>query len=141
VGCRKLDRVAHLGKAGRIVKAQRGKTKKARAPKPKARRRPVPKPARGRRLPADPRPKALVRYGAVTGHVFHDASSGTVFLLTSDHRRKIADLMIVGRYTSPRHEPGTEMVMYRAFIDDVEFVGRASGLVLVLRPFTGGGFH
>lgn len=123
------------------MKAQRGKAKKIRAPKPKARRRPVPRPARGRRLPADPRPKALVRYGAVAGHVFHDPSSGKVFLLTSDHRRKVADLRIVGRYTSPRHEPGTEMVMYRALIDGVEFVGRASGLVLVLRPFTGGGFH
>jgi hypothetical protein len=92
-------------------------------------------------LPADPRPKALVKYGAVTGHVFHDSSSGNVFLLTSDHKRKIADLMIVRRYTSPRHEAGTEMVMYRAFIGDVEFVGRASGLVLTLRPFAGGGFR
>jgi hypothetical protein len=92
-------------------------------------------------LPADPRVKALVRYGAVAGHVFYDPSTEAVFLMTSDHRRKIADLAIVGRYVSPRHEPGTEMVMYRALIDGVEFVGRASGLVLVLRPFTGGGFH
>lgn len=61
--------------------------------------------------------------------------------MTSDHRRKIAELTIIQRYTSPRHEPGTEMVMYRAVIDGVEFVGRSSGLVLVLRPDMRGGFH
>jgi hypothetical protein len=82
----------------------------------------------------------MARYGALTGHVFHD-DRGHVFLMTSDHRKKIADLTIVSRYTSPRHEPGTEMIMYRAFIDGVEFVGRASGLVLTLRPFVGGGFR
>lgn len=122
------------------MKTKRGK-KKSRQASPKVRRRPVPRPARGPRLPADPRPKALIRYGAVTGHVFYDPANRDTFLLTSDHRRKIANLTIVGRYTSPRHEPGTEMVMYRALIDGVEFVGRASGLVLTLRPFTGGGFH
>jgi hypothetical protein len=107
----------------------------------KARRRPAPKPPRGKRLPADPRPKALVHYGAVTGHVFHDSFTGNVFLMTSDHRKKIADLTIVRRYVSPRHEKGVEMVMYRALLGDVPFVGRASGLVLVLRPDVPGGFH
>lgn len=120
-------------------KSQRRKSREP--PTKKRRRRHVPKPPRARRLPADPRPKALLHYGAVTGHVFHEPSTGSTFLLTSDHRRKVADLMIVGRYVSPRHEPGTEMVMYRAFIEGVEFVGRASGLVLTLRPFVGGGFH
>ena len=93
------------------------------------------------RLPADPRPKALVRYGAVTGHVFHDPSTRQVVLTTSDRRHIITPLEIVSRYTSPRHEAGTEMVMYRGFIDGVEFVGRSSGLVLVLRPRGPGGFH
>jgi hypothetical protein len=116
--------------------------KKKRASRPdRQRRKPVPKAPRGPRLPADPRPKALVRFGAVTGHVFHDPSSGDVMLMTSDHRRKVADLFVVTRYVSPRHEPGTEMVMYRAVIDGVDFVGRSSGLVLTLRPFVGGGFH
>jgi len=122
---------------------QKPKPKSRQKPKlvAKPRRRPVPKVSRRSRLPADPRPKALVRYGAVSGHVFHDPSSGAVFLMTSDHRRKIADLTIIRRYVSPRHEQGTEMVMYRTLIHGVEFVGRASGLVLTLRPFVGGGFH
>jgi len=122
------------------------KTAKRRAPpgRPKAaaRRHPVPKPGRTPRLPADPRPKALAKQGgAVTGHVFHDPETGEVMLMTSDHRKEIAKLAIVRRYQSPRHEQGTEMVMYRAVIDGVDFVGRSSGLVLVLRPFWGGGFH
>jgi len=61
--------------------------------------------------------------------------------MTSDRRRLITPLEIVRRYTSPRHESGTEMVMYRGFIDGVEFVGRSSGLVLVMRPRGPGGFH
>ena len=77
----------------------------------------------------------------MTGHVFHDPETREVVLLTSDHRKEIAKLDIVARYQSPRHERGTEMVMYKAVIDDVDFVGRSSGLVLVLRPFWGGGFH
>lgn len=91
-------------------------------------------------LPADPRPKALVRYEAVTGYVFHN-DRGRVFLMTSDRKRHITDLEIVKRYVSPRHEPGTEMIMYRGFVHGVEFVGRSSGLVLTLRPRQPGGFH
>ena len=93
------------------------------------------------RLPADPRPKALAQFEAVTGYIFRDHKTGTVYLLTSDRRKVIAELQPVTKYESPRHEHGTTMIMYRAMIGGEEFVGRSSGLVLTMRPRQGRGWR
>ena len=99
------------------------------------------KPERPPRFPADPRTSGLTKWGSIAGLIFRDRKARKLYFLTSDRRKVIAQLQAGARYVSPRHTEGTKMVLYRAFIDGVEFVGRSSGLVLVLRPRAGGGWR